>query len=99
MTVAADVLAAIDPALELPRSVRESGTAPWRLEVAPGELADALAGATNRASARLGYGRLAVIVPAARLGGLRQAINAVAPASAVRAPPELEPPVGRVSRG
>src|SRR5260370_1074240 len=78
MTVAADVLAAIDPALELPRSVRESGTAPWRLEVAPGELADAPAGATKRASARLGDGRLAVIVPAApppRLGPpLRDAV-------------------------
>ena len=30
MAVAADVLAAIDPELELPRSVRESGTEPWR---------------------------------------------------------------------
>ncbi len=99
MTVAADVLAAIDPALELPRSVRESGTAPWRLEVAPGELADALAGATKRASARLGDGRLAVIVPAARLAELGQAISDVVPGSAVGEQPELERPVVVLSVG
>ncbi len=93
MTVAADVLAAIDPALELPRSVRESGATPWRLEVAPGELAGCLADATKRAAARLGDGRLAVIVPAARLTEFGQAISAVVPGSAVGEQPELERPV------
>ena len=33
MAVAADVLAAIDPGLEVPRSVRESGHQPWRQAV------------------------------------------------------------------
>jgi DNA helicase IV len=93
MTVAADVLAAIDPALELPRSVRESGTTPWRLEVAPEELAAGLADATKQAAAGLGDGRLAVIVPAARLRELGQAISAAVPGSAVGEQPELERPV------
>ncbi len=93
MTVAADVLAAIDPALELPRSVRESGTAPWRLEVAPAELAEGLADAAKRAAARLGDGRLAVIVPAARLPEFGQAIGAAVPGTAVGDQPDLERPV------
>jgi DNA helicase IV len=93
MSVAADVLAAIDPALELPRSVRESGTMPWRLEVAPGGLADGVADATSRAAASLGDGRLAVIVPAARLQEFGRAISAVVPGSAVGEHPELERPV------
>src|ERR1022692_3741428 len=38
MAVAADVRTAIDPALELPRSVRESGSAPWRRAVPGGQL-------------------------------------------------------------
>jgi DNA helicase IV len=90
MKVAGDVLAAIDPDLELPRSVRESGTAPWRLEFAAEELADGLADATQHAAARLGDGRLAVIVPAARLEEFAAAISAVVPESAVGEQPDLE---------
>jgi DNA helicase IV len=93
MSVAADVLAAIDPALELPRSVRESGTMPWRLEVTPEGLADGVAGAARRAAARLGDGRMAVIVPAARLEEFGKAISAVVPGSAVGEQPELERPL------
>jgi DNA helicase IV len=85
MAVAADVLAAIDPALELPRSVRESGAAPWRLQSAPGEFADQLAAATARAAEQAGDGRLAVIVPAARLAELGSAIAAALPGAT--APP------------
>jgi DNA helicase IV len=79
MAVAADVLAAIDPALELPRSVRESGAAPWRLQSAPGEFADQLAAATAHAAGLAGDGRLAVVVPAARLAELGSAIAAALP--------------------
>jgi len=93
MAVAADVLAAIDPALELPRSVRESGTPPLLLQVAPENLAGGLAEATRRAVDGLGDGRLAVIVPAARLHELGPAISAVVPGSAVGEQPELERPV------
>src|SRR6266536_286679 len=80
MAVAADVLAAIDPELELPRSVRESGTVPWRLQAAPGEFADVVAAAAARAAAQAGDGRLAVIVPAARLGELSRAVAGALPA-------------------
>jgi DNA helicase IV len=93
MSVAADVLAAIDPALELPRSVRESGTMPWRLEVTQEGLADGVADAARRAAARLGDGRMAVIVPAARLQEFGKAISAVVPGSGVGEQPELERPV------
>ena len=73
MAVAADVLAAIDPALELPRSVRDTGTVPWRLAAAPDELADGLADAAQQAAEPPGDGQLAVIVPAGRLDELGQA--------------------------
>ena len=101
MAVAADVLAAIDPELELPRSVRESGTAPWRLQAAPGEFADVVAAAAARAAAQAGDGRLAVMVPAARLGEVSRAVAGALPAGALPAgagsagsmDPDLEKPV------
>jgi DNA helicase IV len=86
MAVAADVLAAIDPELELPRSVRESGVAPWRLEAAPAEFAGQLAAATTRAAEQAGDGRVAVIVPAARLGELGSVIASALPGAAGDAP-------------
>ncbi len=65
MAVAADVLAAIDPALELPRSVRQSGRQPWQLQAEPAELTTTVAQAAVRLAAEAGDGKLAVIVPAA----------------------------------
>jgi DNA helicase IV len=93
MAVAADVLAAIDPALELPRSVRETGERPWRLHAAPAELAGRLAEAAVPLAERTGGGRLAVIVPAGRLGELGGAVSAALPGTAVGESPELESPV------
>jgi len=93
MAVAADVLAAIDPALELPRSVRDTGTVPWRLAAAPEELADRLADAAKQAAEPSGEGQLAVIVPAARLDELGQAVAAAVPGAAVGEHSELERPV------
>ena len=93
MAVAADVLAAIDPTLEPPRSVRESGAVPWRLAVAPDELADSLAEAAKRAAARPGEGQMAVIVPAGRLDEFGKAIIAAIPDAAVGEHSELEHPV------
>ena len=93
MAVAADVLAAIDPELELPRSVRETGAMPWRLQVAPDDLGASLAEATQRAAERLGDGRLAVIVPAARQRELAEAVTVTVPDAAVGEQPELERPV------
>src|ERR1019366_3617758 len=93
MTVAADVLPAIDPSLELPRSVRESGSAPWRLAVTQGEYPAAVADAAQRLAAQTGDGKLAVIVPAGRLGKLGSAVSAAIPAAAVGENPDLESPV------
>jgi DNA helicase IV len=99
MTVAADVLTAIDPELELPRSVRESGMLPWRLEAPAGCLAGQLAQAATAMAGQTGDGRLAVIVPAARLGELGEAVSAALPGTEVGeasehgGPVELENPV------
>jgi DNA helicase IV len=93
MTVAADVLAAIDPALELPRSVRDTGIVPWRLAAQPEDLAGCLAEATRRAATQIGDGRLAAIVPAARLHEFGEAIGAAVPGAAVGAQSDLERPV------
>jgi DNA helicase IV len=93
MDVAAEVLAAIDPDLEPPRSVRYTGVKPWRLAVAKDELPAVLAEATERAAAGLGDGRLAVIVPGSRLDELGRAISAAVPGAAIGEQPDLERPV------
>jgi DNA helicase IV len=93
MAVAADVLAGIDPALEPPRSVREAGVEPWREQVPPAELPARLADLVASEAAQMSDGRLAVIVPATRLGELGQAIRAAVPDAAVGEDPELTTPV------
>jgi DNA helicase IV len=93
MAVAADVLAAIDPTLEPPRSVRYTGVRPWRLAVAADELADRLGEATARELQGLGDGRLAVIVPADRLDELGKAVSAAVADTVVGDQPDLERPV------
>jgi len=80
MTVAADLLAEIDPDATPPRSVRESGAVPWRLGVAdPVRFADIVGDATVALSALTGDGTLAVIVPEGRLAELGAAVGAVLP--------------------
>jgi len=93
MAVAADVLAAIDPALDLPRSVRDTGFVPWRLGAAPGDLVDRLAEAAAKQAARRGDGQLGVIVPADRLDELGKAVVAAVPGATVGEHSELERPV------
>jgi DNA helicase IV len=93
MAVATDVLAAIDPRLEMPRSVRDSGHRPWRLAAAPESLADTVAGAAVRLSEQAGDGKLAVIVPADRLEELGKAVGSVLPGTALGADPDLTSPV------
>jgi len=84
MTVAADVLAAIDPAATPPRSVRESGTLPWRLGVDEADFADSVADAAAALAAdQAGDGTLAVIVPAGRLAELKAAVDGALPSSAL----------------
>jgi DNA helicase IV len=93
MAVAADVLAAIDPALEPPRSVRESGYQPWHLHAEPDELAAAVAQAAIRLAEQAGDGKLAVIVPDALAGPLGSAVSAALPGTAIGADPDLASPV------
>jgi DNA helicase IV len=93
MAVAADVLAEIDPALELPRSVRESGYQPWHLQAEPGELDAAVAQAAVRMAEQAGDGKLAVIVPAALAAQLGSAVSAALPGTAIGADPDLTSPV------
>nr|WP_091556746.1 ATP-binding domain-containing protein [Micromonospora pattaloongensis] len=93
MAVAAGVLAGIDPSLKPPRSVRETGVAPWTFRVPPQRLADELAGRVRRELAEVGEGRLGVIVPTGRLDALARAVVDAAPEAAVGAQPELESPV------
>jgi DNA helicase IV len=93
MAVAADVLAAIDPTLQPPRSVRESGNEPWHLQARPGELASAVADAAVRLAEQAGDGKLAVIVPAALADELGEAVTAALPDTALGADPDLTSPV------
>jgi DNA helicase IV len=102
MAVAAGVLAAIDPGLELPRSVRETGTSPWELAVSPQTLVRQLADVSAREAAGLREalgdgpdgGRVAVLVPSALLDDLRPALEAALPgATTAGDEPDLESPV------
>jgi DNA helicase IV len=93
MAVAADVLAAIDPSLEPPRSVRESGVQPWHRECAPHDLARAAADAAVDLAEQAGDGKLAVIVPAGTAEDLSETISAALPGTAIGADPDLTSPV------
>ena len=80
MTVAGDVLAEIDPAARPPRSVRDSGTVPWRLRVGdPAEFAATVGDAAAALAAQTGDGTMAVIGPQGRLDELAAAVEAVLP--------------------
>jgi DNA helicase IV len=79
MAATADLLTAIDPDQEPPRSVRETGVRPWRLAVTAGDLPAALAGVAAKETAALRDGRLAVIVPESRTGELGAAVARAVP--------------------
>ncbi|WP_152363802.1 HelD family protein [Microlunatus speluncae] len=66
MAVAGDVLAAVDPELRPPTSVRSTGVRPLSRCVREADLVDAVAAAITAERERLGDGRLAVIVPRSR---------------------------------
>jgi DNA helicase IV len=93
MAVAADVLAELDPTLEVPRSVRKTGIHPWRCQARISELPERLADVTAREAAGLGDRRLAVIVPESRLDDLGDAVVTAVPSAVVGENPELESPV------
>ncbi len=84
MTVAADVLAQINPKATPPRSVRESGAVPWRLRVADqANLAAVAAEAAARLADQSGGGTLAVIVPDGRLAEFGAAVRKALPDAGV----------------
>jgi len=89
MAVAADVLAAVDPALRPPSSVRETGVPPWRERVDPGALARRLAALVAAEAAEVSDGRVGVLVPTALVDGLGAAIAAGLPGAAIGDHPEL----------
>ena len=90
MAVAADVLAAIDPE----RSCRARSGRRCHAVAAPGGagayLGDQFGGRHAARRAGLGDGRLAVIVPAAALAELADAVSAACPTSAMGEQPELD---------
>jgi DNA helicase IV len=89
MAVAADVLAAVDPSLQPPRSVRSSGVAPWAARVGEARLADDMIAAVRREAAEVSDGRLGVLVPDSRVAQLGAALTAAVPESAVGEQPDL----------
>ena len=78
MTVAADVLGAIDPALTPPTSVRETGTEPILDPVPATCLTDSVRTAIKFERSEIGDGRLAVIVSAGRYDEFAAALPEVA---------------------
>src|SRR6202167_4198286 len=82
MAVAGDVLAKIDADVDLPMSVRETGTTPWRMEVKEDELAHQVAAAAASEAAEAVGGNVAVLVPPALLGEVSQAVAAALRAGA-----------------
>jgi len=91
--VADDVLAAIDPSLTPPSSVRSTGVPPRAVAVAPGSLEGedgVIAGLVAEDRAAVGEGRTAVLVPTARAAAIRAGVlGPDAPAD----PEDLEAPV------
>lgn len=69
MAVAAGVLAALDPPVEPPRSVRETGELPWTAPL------DTLPDAVKAEQEAVGDGRVAVLVPAGRVAATRAALG------------------------
>ncbi|MFI5628320.1 HelD family protein [Streptomyces sp. NPDC051664] len=90
MASTTEVLAALGPGLQLPRSVRETGVEPWRMRTEPGLLARTLADRAAKDAAALEDGRLAVLVPDARRDELGAAVAESVPDAVYGDEPDLE---------
>ncbi|WP_192772273.1 HelD family protein [Plantactinospora soyae] len=90
MAVAAKVLAEIDPTLTTPRAVRGTGEQPWDVQVDEDALPDRLVEAIRAEVAKVGDGRVGVIVPAGRGAVLGLAATEAVPGLALGDAPELE---------
>jgi DNA helicase IV len=75
MDVAEPTLARIDPEAQPPRSVRESGVAPWHRQVDAAELAEVAATLAAQDHAEAGEGTLAIIVPHAVRDAVAAAVH------------------------
>jgi DNA helicase IV len=89
MAVAADVLAAIDPAAAPPVSARSTGVVPWSRCVPADQVGRALVDAVAAEQARIGDGRLAVIVPRSRYAELTALLSAALSGIAYGSDPAL----------
>ena len=89
MAVAADVLAAVDPALQPPRSVRSAGVAPWSLRVPRAALPAETIAAVRLEAAEAGDGRVGVLVPEALAEELGRHLVEAVPGAAVGEQPDL----------
>jgi DNA helicase IV len=89
MAVAADVLAAVDPALRPPQSVRSAGVTPWARRVAPGNLSDELISEVRKEAALIEEGRLGILVPDRLEETLGAELVAAVPGAAVGEQPDL----------
>jgi DNA helicase IV len=91
MAATAALLTAIDPGQPPPKSVRQTGTPPWRMattsDALPATLAEiAAAGAKSE-------GRLAIIVPDTRAAELGDAVSRAVPGASFGENPDLTSPV------
>jgi hypothetical protein len=92
MAATADLLAAIDPGQQPPQSVRETGVRPWRMAVMNADaLPVALAEVTAREASQeaASAGRLAVIVPDARVRELGDFVSGAVPGVSFGDRPDL----------
>jgi DNA helicase IV len=91
MAATTALLAAIDPEQQPPRSVRETGVAPWRMATTREALPTTLAEITATEAAR--EARLAVIVPDTRMAELGDAVSRAMPDVSYGENPDLTSPI------
>ena len=89
MAVAGDVLTAIDPAATPPVSARSIGVFPWSRSVPADQFGRTLVEAIAAEQARIGDGRLAVIVPRSRHAELTALVSAALPGIAHGSDPDV----------
>jgi superfamily I DNA/RNA helicase len=89
MAVAGDVLTAIDPAAAPPESARSTGVIPWSRCAAADQFDSTLVDTVMAEQARIGDGRLAVIVPRSRYAELTALLSAALSGIASGSDPDL----------
>ena len=80
--IADEVLAAVEPGLAPPRSVRSTGVPPRAVQADPARLDDTVAEVVGKEVAAVGEGRTAVLAPAGRVDALRGRLLGAGPSAA-----------------